>query len=43
MVRKQVPGAVRTLTPLVLELMCDLEDEPDWAMQDDVADDDNEK
>ncbi|KAG7304294.1 hypothetical protein JYU34_011235 [Plutella xylostella] len=42
MVRKQVPGAVRTLTPLVLEMMCDLEDEPDWAVQDDAADDDNE-
>lgn len=43
MVRKQVPMAVRMLTPLVLEMMCEVEEEPDWALQDDVADDDNEK
>ncbi|KAL4704553.1 hypothetical protein ACJJTC_016104 [Scirpophaga incertulas] len=42
MVRKQVPNAVRLLTPLVLEMMCELEEEPDWAVQDDVADDDND-
>ncbi|XP_028164572.1 importin-5 [Ostrinia furnacalis] len=42
MVRKQVPNAVCLLTPLVLEMMCELDDEPDWALQDDVADDDNE-
>ncbi|GBP12896.1 Importin-5 [Eumeta japonica] len=42
MIRKQVPGAIRTLTPLVLEMMCELEDEPEWAIQDDAADDDNE-
>lgn len=43
MVRKQVPGAIRTLTPLVLEMMCELDDEPDWALQDQDPDDDNEK
>lgn len=43
MVRNQVPGAIRSLTPLVLEMMCDLEDEADWAVQDDAADDDNEE
>ncbi|XP_048004926.1 importin-5 [Leguminivora glycinivorella] len=42
MVRKQVPMAVRMLTPLVLEMMCEIEDEPEWAMEDEVADDDNE-
>ncbi|XP_038209407.1 importin-5 [Zerene cesonia] len=43
MVRKMLPNAVRILTPLVLEMMCELDDEPDWAVQDDVADDDNEQ
>lgn len=43
MVRKQVPNAICLLTPLVLEMMCELDDEPDWTLQDDVADDDNEK
>ncbi|KAJ0181346.1 hypothetical protein K1T71_003431 [Dendrolimus kikuchii] len=43
MVRKQVPAAVRTLTLLVLDMMCELDDEPDWALQDDAADDDNEQ
>ncbi|CAG4963657.1 unnamed protein product [Parnassius apollo] len=42
MVRKQVPGAIRRLTPLVLAMMCELDDEPDWAVQDDVADEDND-
>ncbi|KAM3958280.1 karyopherin beta 3 [Aphomia sociella] len=42
MVRKQVPDGIRMLTPLVLEMMCELDDEDDWALQDDVADDDNE-
>ncbi|XP_072935690.1 importin-5 [Epargyreus clarus] len=42
MVRKQVPNAIRLLTPLVLQMMCELDDEADWALQDDVADDDNE-
>lgn len=43
MVRKQVPDGVRMLTPLVLEMMCELDDEEDWSLKDDVADDDNEK
>lgn len=43
MVRKQVPSGVRTLTPLVLDMMCELDDEPDWALKDDAADDDNEQ
>lgn len=42
MVRKQVPVAIRRLTPLVLGMMCELDDEPDWSVQDDVADDDND-
>ncbi|KPI93520.1 Importin-5 [Papilio xuthus] len=42
MVRKQVPVAIRRLTPLVLAMMCELDDEPDWSVQDDVADDDND-
>lgn len=43
MVRKQVPNGVSMLTPLVLEMMCELDDEPDWSMQDDAAEDDNEQ
>ncbi|XP_047523500.1 importin-5 [Pieris napi] len=43
MVRKVVPNAVKVLTPLVLEMMCELDDEPDWSLQDDAADDDNEQ
>ncbi|CAK1548631.1 unnamed protein product [Leptosia nina] len=43
MVRKMVPNAIGALTPLILEMMCELDDEPDWAVQDDVADDDNEQ
>ncbi|XP_045761353.1 importin-5 [Maniola jurtina] len=42
MVRKVVPNAVQVLTPLVLEMMCELEDDPEWAVQDNAADDDNE-
>ncbi|XP_023934112.1 importin-5 [Bicyclus anynana] len=42
MVRKVVPNAVRVLTPLVLEMMCELEDDPEWSVQDNAADDDNE-
>lgn len=43
MVRKQVPNAIRHLTPLVLEMMCELDEEPEWTLQDDAADDDNEQ
>lgn len=43
MVRKQVPNGVSLLTPLVLEMMCELDDEPDWSLQDDAAEDDNEQ
>lgn len=43
MVRRQAANAIRLLTPLVLEMMCELEDEPDWSLQDDAADEDNEK
>ncbi|CAH0600347.1 unnamed protein product [Chrysodeixis includens] len=43
MVRKQVPNGVSLLTPLVLEMMCELDDEQDWSMQDDAAEDDNEQ
>lgn len=43
MVRKRVPNGVRTLTPLVLDMMCELEDEPDWSLKDDAAEDDNEQ
>ncbi|XP_049887445.1 importin-5 [Pectinophora gossypiella] len=42
MVRRQAANAIRLLTPLVLEMMCELDDEPDWAVQDDTADEDNE-
>ncbi|XP_028039951.1 importin-5 [Bombyx mandarina] len=43
MVRKQVPNAVSMLTPLVLEMMCELDEEPDWTIQDNTADDDNDQ
>ncbi|VVC88649.1 unnamed protein product [Leptidea sinapis] len=43
MVRKTVPNAIRALTPMVLEMMSELEDEPDWSQQDEVADDDNKE
>ncbi|CAG9576082.1 unnamed protein product [Danaus chrysippus] len=42
MVRKVVPNAIRLLTPLILDMMCELEEEPDWAVQDNASDDDNE-
>lgn len=42
MVRKVVPNAIRVLTPLILEMMCELDEEPDWSVQDNAADDDNE-
>lgn len=42
MVRKVVPNAIQLLTPLILDMMCELEEEPDWAVQDNASDDDNE-
>ncbi|XP_050354155.1 importin-5 [Nymphalis io] len=42
MVRKVVPNAVRILTPLILQMMCELDEEPNWSVEDNAADDDNE-
>ncbi|CAH2099620.1 unnamed protein product [Euphydryas editha] len=43
MVRKVVPNAVRMLTPLILQMMCELDEEPNWSIEDNAADDDNEQ
>lgn len=43
MVRKQALPQVAQLTPLVLSIMADLEDDDDWGNQDEVSDEDNDK
>lgn len=41
MVRKRADKYVIALIPLVLQMMTDMEDDPEWATSDVVADDDN--
>lgn len=43
MVRRQALPQVAQLTPLVLRTMADLDDDDDWANQDDLAVEDNDR
>uniref|UniRef100_A0A6M2DRC2 Putative karyopherin importin beta 3 n=1 Tax=Xenopsylla cheopis TaxID=163159 RepID=A0A6M2DRC2_XENCH len=42
MVRKVTGKYVAALVPLVLQMMCDIEDEDDWAVSDEIIEDDSE-
>lgn len=41
MVRKHADKYIEALIPLVLQMMTDIEDEPEWSVSDEVADEDN--
>lgn len=41
MVRKHVDKYVIALIPMILEMMTDLEDDPDWSVSEEVTEDDN--
>lgn len=42
MVRKVTGKYVVALVPLVLQMMCDIDDEDDWAISDEIIEDDSE-
>lgn len=43
MVRRQALTQIAQLTPLILNTMADLDDDDDWANQDDLAVEDNDR
>lgn len=43
MVRKEASQYIPVLIPLVLNMMTDLEDNPEWSVSDEIVEDDNER
>lgn len=43
MMRKEAGKYIVVLVPLILKMMTDLEDDPEWSISDEITEDDNDR
>lgn len=43
MMRKEAGHYIPVLIPIVLDLMTDLDDDPEWSVSDEIVEDDNDR